>query len=175
MVKWGLYHEEEDTDKELYYRQKSIVATKKISEVSPVVINAKYQNLAYQYASIGLVYSNLKISDSAVYYFKEALKIHENEQHDIYINGRAVLLSDMAKFFYSDKNYHKAILFAKRAESFERQASMPYIRRDIYHSLFNPYIETDRRDSSKYYLKLYTSLNDSLLKLEKKNILTPVE
>lgn len=171
----GIYTKESEAEKELYYRQKSVRESEKMPNSSQAVINAKYQNLAYQYASIGLVYSNLKTNDSADYYFKEALKIHENEKYDIYINGRAVLLSDMATFYDANEDYAKAILYGKRAETFEKQAPMAYIRKSIYHSLFNSYMETGKKDSSKYYLKLYTNLNDSLLKQEKESIMTPVK
>ncbi len=170
----GVYDKKGDHKKQLFYRHKSISESKKMSETNPIIQNAKFQNLAYQYASIGLIYSNLNVYDSAKHYFEKALKIHESEKYDIYINGRAVLLSDMAKFYYTAKNYDNAIVFAKKAENFEKQASMPYIRRDIYHSLFNSYVETEKKDSSKHYLKLYNILNDSILKHEKESILTPV-
>ncbi len=170
----GVYDKKGNHEKQLFYRHKSISESKKMSESNPVIQNAKFQNLAYQYASIGLIHSKLSIYDSAEHYFEKALKIHESEKYDIYINGRAVLLSDMAKFYYAVKNYDNAIAFAKKAENFEKQAPMPYIRKDIYHSLFNSYVETEKKDSSKHYLKLYNTLNDSILKYEKETILTPV-
>ncbi|MGC4041386.1 MAG: helix-turn-helix transcriptional regulator [Flavobacterium sp.] len=40
--------------------------------------------------------------------------------------------------------------------------------------MFNSYIETNQKDSSKYYLNLYATLNDSLIKSEKESIMTPV-
>ncbi|MGC4041387.1 MAG: hypothetical protein QM710_11545 [Flavobacterium sp.] len=124
----GTYEKKEDQKKQLYYRQKSIAATKKITEKDLALTNAKYQNLGYQYASMGFVYSNLKIKDSANYYFDQALKIVENGQHEIYANVRATLYSDMAKFYDSNKEYRKAIVFAKRAEQLEKQVPMPYIK-----------------------------------------------
>lgn len=163
-----------DFKKEIEYRFKSIGATNTIPEPNEATKNAKYQNLALQYASIGLAYGDLKENDSAIYYSEKALEIHENKEYNIYINGRAVLLNDMAKFHYANKNYGKAISLAKEAEVFERQTTMPYIRRDVYETLFNSYIEKGKNDSSKYYLKLYTALNDSLLAVEKKSIYTPV-
>ena len=170
----GIYEKKEDPEKQLFYRKKSISESKKMPEKNALYINAKFQNLAFQYASLGLIYSDLKVKDSANYYFNKALDIHENNKYNIYINGRAVLLSDMAKFYTSNKNYEKAVLFAKRAETFEKQAPMPYIRRDIYQSLFNSYIETAKKDSSKYYLKLYSTLNDSIIKSEKESVMAPV-
>src|SRR6218665_3917909 len=171
----GMYDDDPNTfKKELFYRQKSIAESKKMSEEKPVVVNAKYQNLALQYASIGLLYSNIKFKDSAIYYFHEALKIHENEKYNIYVNGKAYLLSDMAAFYVNNNDYLKAIPFAKKAENFEKQAPMPYVRKEIYHSLFDAYVETDKQDSARYYLKLHTSLSDSLQKAEKENMLSPV-
>ena len=170
----GVYTKNNEQKKELHYRQKSVQESEKMPESPQAIINAKYQNIAYQYASIGLVYSNLKVNDSADYYFKEALNIYENEKYNIYINGQAVLLSDMAKFYNDNGSHDKAILYGKRAEAYEKQAPMPYIRKSIFHSLFSSYMETTKKDSSKYYLKLYTALNDSLLKSEKEDVMTPV-
>lgn len=171
----GIYEKKGNIKKQIFYRHKSIVASDQMPENNQVTINAKYQNLAYQYASLGLIYSNLKVNDSANYYFNKALAIHQSNQYDIYVNGRATLLSDMAKFYDTNGKYHKAILFAKRAEGFEKQAPMPYIRKDIYHTLFNSYVETDKQDSSKYYSKLYMHLSDSLLQSEKESMVTPVK
>ncbi|MFP3835612.1 helix-turn-helix domain-containing protein [Chryseobacterium sp. SIMBA_028] len=171
----GVYEKKEDIKKQIFYRHKSIVSSYQIPGNEPETINAKYQNLAYQYASLGLIYSNLKSKDSARHYFEKALEIHESDKCDIYVNGRATLLSDMAKFYNDNGEYHKAILFAKQAEDFERQASMPYIRKDIYHTLFSSYIESNKQDSSKYYSRLYMYLSDSLLKSEKESLITPVK
>ncbi|PWN65935.1 helix-turn-helix domain-containing protein [Chryseobacterium oncorhynchi] len=171
----GVYEKKNDIKKQIFYRQKSIISSYQIPGNEPVTINAKYQNLAYQYASLGLIYSNLKVNDSAKHYFEKALEIHESDKVDIYVNGKAILLSDMAKFYNDNGEYHKAIFFAKRAENFERQVSMPYIRKGIYHTLFSSYIETNKQDSSKYYSKLYMHLSDSLLKSEKESLITPVK
>lgn len=170
----GKYDKQGDAQKQIYYRQLSVIESNKMPDNHPAVINAKYQNLAYQYASLGLVYSNLKSKDSANYYFEKALKITENKDYEIYTNVKATLYSDIARFYDLNGQHQKSILFAKRAETLERQAPMPYIRRDIYQSLFNSYVETHKQDSSKYYLKLYTSLNDSLIKSEKEGMMTPV-
>lgn len=171
----GIYGKKEDYSNEILYRQKSVAETKIMTENNPFTVNAKYQNLAYQYASLGLIYSNLKNRDSANLYFEKAYGLTESGKYEIYTNSRATLLSDMAVFYEADKKHQKAISFAKRAEALEKQAPMPYIRRDIFHSLFNAYAETNKIDSSKYYLNLYTSLNDSLIKSEKESIMTPVK
>ena len=171
----GIYGKKEDYSNEILYRQKSVAESKIMTENNPFTVNAKYQNLAYQYASLGLIYSNLKNRDSANLYFDKAYELTESGKYEIYTNSRATLLSDMAVFYEADKKHQKAISFAKRAEALEKQAPMPYIRRDIFHSLFNAYAETNKIDSSKYYLNLYTSLNDSLIKSEKESIMTPVK
>jgi len=169
----GIYDKNGDIKKQIFYRHKSISESEKMPKKDSRTINAKFTNIALQYASLGLVYDKLKIKDSANYYFEEALKIHENKKYDIY-NDKATLLSDMAKFHNTNKNYLRAISLAKRAEIFEKQVSMPYIRRDIYYSLFNSYLETNKKDSSIYYLTRYSSLNDSLQAAERKTIMTPV-
>lgn len=171
----GVYEKMGDTQKQILYRHKSISESNKIPGKDQGSLNAKYQNLAYQYGGIALVYQSMKVNDSANYYFEKALEIQESEKYDIYDNARATLLSDMAKFYSENGMYRKSISFAKKAENIEKHVSLPYIRKDIYKTLFNSYVETKTQDSSKYYLKLYTSLNDSILKSEKETILTPVK
>lgn len=170
----GVFNKKRDFHKEIDYRYKSIAETSKIAENNADRLNAKYHNFALQYASLGLAYKEVNEKDSSLKYFEKALSIYENEKYDIYINGKATLLSDMAIFYYENKEYVKCIQFAKKAERYEKQTSLPYIRRDIYRSLFNAYSEVNKSDSAKYYLNLHTAINDSLLKTEKESLYTPV-
>lgn len=166
-----------DFKKEIQHRLKSVKASKKMPESKddPIMIQAKYYSLAYQYAALGLKYNDLKVKDSALFYFEEGLKIHENGKCDVYNDERANLLSGLAVYYVSTKEYKKAIQFAKKAEALEKQVGgLSYVRKRIYDVLFNSYIETEKQDSSKYYLKLYTALNDSIIKVEKENIYAPV-
>ncbi len=170
----GIYNKKNDPNKEIYYRNKSIDETKKMVEKKPSHIDAKYNNLSLQYSSLALIYEKQKKKDSAIMYFEKAFRINEDSRYNIYINGKATLTSDMATFYTANKDYTKAIKLAKKAEQYEKQTSLPYVRKDIYNSLFNSYSELSKGDSSRYYLKLYSALNDSLTKAEKKNILIPV-
>ncbi len=170
----GVFNKKRAFYKEIDYRYKSIAETSKIAEDNAVRLNAKYHNFALQYASLGLAYKEAGKKDSSLKYFEKALSIYENEKYDIYINGKATLLSDMAIFYCENKEYAKCIQFAKQAEHYEKQTSLPYIRRDIYRSLFNAYSEISKSDSAKYYLNLHTAINDSLLKTEKESLYTPV-
>ena len=82
---------------------------------------------------------------------------------------------DKGAFTKQSKRAHTtSIKFAKNAEAIEKQSSLPYIRKNVYKILFDSYTEKNEMDSSKYYLKLYTSLNDSILLSEKKSIYKPV-
>lgn len=174
----GNYVEQGNAKKEIEYRLKSIKASKNISESEedPIMLQGKYYSLAYQYANLGIKYNELKIKDSALFYFEEGLKIHENGKCDVYSDEKAKLLSGLAAYYVSTKQFRKSIQLAKRAEVLEKQVGgLPYARKRIYEALFNSYVETDRHDSSKYYLKLYTALNDSILKVEKASLYTPVK
>lgn len=171
----GSYLVEGDIEKEIKFRQKSIDQTLTMPDTPKEILNAKYQNLAIQFSGIALAYNDLKITDSAKHYFQKSLAVYENEKYDLYVNGRAILLSEMAKFYGGIGEYIAAIKYGRNAEGLERQAPMPYIRRQIYHILFNSYLETTKKDSSKYYFSRYTDLNDSLLSVEKESLLTPVK
>lgn len=174
----GNYVEQGNAKKEIEYRIKSIKASKNIpeSEKDPVMLQGKYYSLAYQYSSLGLKYNELKVKDSALFYFEEGLKIHERGKVGDYTDEKAKLLSGLAVYYVSTKQFRKAIQFAKRAESLEKQVGgLSYVRKRIYNVLFNAYVETEKQDSSKHYLKLYTTLNDSILKVEKASLYTPVK
>lgn len=170
----GIYNKKEDFGKEISYRYRSIAEASSMTENNTNVTNAKYHNLALQFSSLALAFKGLGKKDSAVKYFEKAQKIYENNDYNIYINGKATLLSDMAIFYYENEEYRKAVQLAKKAELYEKQTSMPYVRREIYKTLFNSYPEIKELDSSKYYLRLYTAINDSLIEAEKKSIYKPV-
>ncbi|MFC3159193.1 hypothetical protein SAMN05443633_103111 [Chryseobacterium arachidis] len=170
----GTYEKLGDTKKQIENRHKSILASKKMNDTAKTMVNRKFHNLALQYGSLAYTYNNLKKKDSALFYFNEALKIYNNKDIDIYTDGKATLLSDLAVFHSNNKDYNNSIKFAKQAEKLEKQTTLPYIRRDIFKSLFDSYAGINKVDSSKYYLSLYTVLNDSIIKVEKKSLYTPV-
>lgn len=170
----GAYEKLGDNKKQIESRHKSILASKEMTDTRQTYINAKYNNLALQYGSLAYTYNMSKKKDSALFYFKEALKVYDNKDADISINGEATLLSDLAVFYADNKEYKNSIKFAKKAEKLEKQTTLPYIRKDIFKSLFDSYAGINKIDSSKYYLNLYTALNDSIIKVEKKSLYTPV-
>lgn len=170
----GIYEKLGDNKKQIESRHKSILASKEMTDTRQSYINAKYHNLAMQYGSLAFTYSSLKKKDSALFYFNEALKVYDSKNIDIYIDGKATLLSDLAVFYANNKEYGNGVRFAKQAEKLEKQTTLPYIRRDIFKSLFDSYAGINKIDSSKIYLNLYTKLNDSIIKVEKQNLYTPV-
>ena len=170
----SIFNKNKDYIKEIEYRYKSVEESKKIHSNNKNRINAKQLNLALQYSSLALAYKERKEKDSTLKYFTKAQEIYENKKYNLYNDGRAYLYSDLALFHYENKDYDKAIKFAKNAEAIEKQSSLPYIRKNVYKILFDSYTEKNEMDSSKYYLKLYTSLNDSILLSEKKSIYKPV-
>lgn len=170
----SVFNKNKDYLKEIEYRYKSVEESKKIHSNDKNRINAKQLNLALQYSSLALAYKERKEKDSTLKYFTKAQEIYENKKYNLYNDGRAYLYSDLALFHYENKDFNKAIKFAKNAETFEKQSSLPYIRKNVYKVLFDSYTEINKMDSSKYYLKLYTALNDSILLSEKKSIYKPV-
>lgn len=170
----GTYEKLGDNKKQIENRHRSILASKQMTDTRQAYVNAKYQSLALQYGSLAYTYSTLKKRDSALFYFQEALKIYDSRNADIYIDEKTTLLSDLAAFYTNNKEYKNSIKFAKKAEKLEKKTTLPYIRKDIFKSLFDSYAGINKIDSSKYYLNLYTALNDSIIKVEKKSLYTPV-
>jgi len=170
------YYENINSIKEvILYKTKSLEEAKKINENGSLV-NQKYQMIAFQYMNLGTIYSEMREKEKAEQYFFESLKIYESKKYPFLPKSdEIILLSEMGKFYYSQKKYTKAIEYLERGKEAEKSISVPYTRKEIYEILFKSYLELNNTKLSKKYSDLYTSLNDSIIKSERKAANAPVK
>ncbi|MCY0969705.1 helix-turn-helix domain-containing protein [Chryseobacterium wangxinyae] len=156
------------------YEKKSMESTMKIQE-NKDFINKKYHNLALSYMNLGMMSVHINKTKDAEMYLSKSLEICRNNKYSMNKNLEITILNEFAWFYYDQKMYKEATVYAAQAEALEKGMSTPYIRRDIYEVYFKSFVELgDKKDSQKY-MNLYTKLNDSLVNTEKKTINTPVK
>src|SRR5690606_28175131 len=81
-----------------------------------------------------------------------------------------------AEFYNTKKEYEKAVFYGEKTLKLEKETySIPYERRLVYMQLAKSYLGMGNNEASQKYLKLYTSLNDSLFVAERKNTMTPAK
>lgn len=167
-IAW-IYKEKGDERQSIDYRKKCIFYLNKMEESNHDYTVAKHQLLALQYLDIGLAYVDSK-NDSALYYLKKAHSIHQGKKYNISHEDQIILLSEIGKFYLLNQKYQLSLSYSKRAENIEKKVNMPYLRRNIYKTLYKSYSQINKQDSVNHYLKLYTNLNDSIVRVEKANI-----
>lgn len=161
-------------DSVIYYEKKSLETIEKLDN-SKDFIDKKYNTLALNYINLGMTNVVLQHAENAKTFFSKALDICQNKEYNINKDIETTLLNEFAWLYFDQKQYNKAIDFAKQAEQLEKHLSLPYIRRDVYEVMFKSYVETGGKEASSKYMNLYTKLNDSLVNAEKKTINTPIE
>ncbi len=161
-------------DSVIHYQKKSLESTLKIQE-SKDYLDKKYQNLALAYMNLGMTSVAKEHPEIAEKYFTQALDICKNEKYEVNARTHILVLNEFAWLNYDQKKYDKVIDYALQAEKLEKKISFPYIRRDVYEVLFKSYVEKGEKEMSSKYMKLFSSLNDSIINAEKKTINIPVK
>ncbi|HSD15579.1 MAG TPA: hypothetical protein VLB74_13085, partial [Flavobacterium sp.] len=144
---------------------KSITEAKKIDDADASFRSKKYSLIAYSYLTLGDQFSKAGQPETAENYFLKALEIH-NSQPVPFIE-QVTLLSELGYFYYVQKKYEKAVKYAELGVNYEKKASFPQIRRDLFETLSKSYLELHKTDDSKRYLGLFTALNDSISNVDK--------
>ena len=128
--------------------------------------------------NLGLLYNNkkfpkrnIKLSET---YFMEALKIVDDKTYNIHGMIKIDLYESLINLYNDKKSYNTAIEFGEKMLEVEKNYSMPYNRRSAYMQLTKAYMETGQTKVSQKYLELYSKLNDSIVKEEKKAVEKPV-
>ncbi|AZA53962.1 helix-turn-helix domain-containing protein [Chryseobacterium sp. G0201] len=158
-------------DSTRFYIKKSVSEVNKVADTSKYN-NQKYQIIAFQQMNLGVIYSTEKNNIVAEKYFIKSLNIYKNssKNHCLPKNEEITLLSEMGKFYLSQKRYKKAIECAKKAKEIEKIYPIPYIRKDILETLLKAYVRINDIPASKEFSEEYINLNDSLKKTGKKSI-----
>ncbi|MBK9225154.1 MAG: hypothetical protein IPO23_12070 [Flavobacterium sp.] len=69
-----------------------------------------------------------------------------------------ILLSEMGRFYYSQKRYVEAIKYAERGLLTEKNSGSAKIRRDLFETLSKSYLEINKTKDSKKYLNLFHNI-----------------
>ncbi|PWN69409.1 hypothetical protein C1631_015265 [Chryseobacterium phosphatilyticum] len=161
-------------DSVMSYEKKTLAEALKIS-ADKNFINKKYYLISNVYTNLGMINVAKGYPKKAEEYFIKALEICRNKNYSINIQTEILVLNEFAWLYFDQKNYDKAIQYAKEAAVMEKQFSFPYIRRDIYEILFKSQVEKGNKEESSEYMAKFTKLNDSIVNAEKKTINTPMK
>mgnify|MGYP000355458609 FL=1 len=134
------------------YMAKALKEVEKISdnEANKSMVAAKYSLIAFEYMCFGVEYSKLGKPEIAEDYFKKSLEICESKKFMSLID-EIILLSEMGRFYYSQKRYVEAIKYAERGLLTEKNSGSAKIRRDLFETLSKSYLEINKTKDSKKY------------------------
>jgi len=147
---------------------RSIAEAEKIKETDKTFISKKYSLIAYSYIILANEYAKAGNRKTAGDYYLKALAIHNTKP--VPLVERVVLLSELGYFYNDEQEYKKAVQYAEQGIALEKKASFPQLRRDLFETLSKSYLELHRTEDSKKYLSLFTALNDSISKIDKKAV-----
>lgn len=153
------------------YITKALKEVEKINDnkANKSIVAAKYSLIAFEYMCFGVEYSKLGKPEIAEDYFKKSFEIYETKKA-LSLIEETILLSEMGRFYYSQKRYNEAIKYAEKGLLTEKKSSSAKIKRDLFETLSKSYLELNKTEDSKKYLNLFTILNDSISKVEKEAI-----
>jgi AraC-like DNA-binding protein len=161
-------------DSVMSYEKKTLTEALKMS-ADKNFVSKKYYLISNVYTNLGMMNVAKGYPKKAEEYFTKALEICRNKNYSINVQTEILVLNEFAWLYFDQKNYDKAIQYAKEAAVMEKQFSFPYIRRDIYEILFKSQVEKGNKEESSEYMAKFTKLNDSIVNAEKKTINTPMK
>lgn len=150
------------------YINKCIEAAEKIDETDEVNLSKKYSLIAYSYIIMANEYEAVGNAVLAENYYLKSLEIHNSKS--VPLVERVILLNQLGKFYLEQKDYEKSVKYAEEGIAIEKKSSIPQLRRDLFEVLSKSYLELHETEKSKNYLRLFTSLNDSLLNINRKAV-----
>ncbi|WP_236709628.1 helix-turn-helix domain-containing protein [Elizabethkingia ursingii] len=172
----GLSEGEDLNNSILYYSQKSLDIIESISNqnLTKTQESRYYSMLIDQYLNMGSVYShfvqppNLK---KAEYYYSKALSL--SRSHPEYFEQSALFAYfTIGHFYFQQKDYQKSIKYFERFLEEEKKDKDPNRRLAVYDNLKNVYDSIKDVSQQNKYLKLYSKLNDSLLRVKNKSVVS---
>lgn len=157
----SLYEMKKNSDSVLHYLHKSVA----ILEKTDNKFDKEYKN------SGNIIFANMNIAnyymgvsnppkiDSAEIYISKILK-YENTQ--AFNSNKLVIANTLATFYNIKEDFKKAVFYANEVLALEKDSHRPDKRRDAYFTLSSIYEGMGNKELQLKYLKLYTTLDDSL-------------
>lgn len=172
----GMYEGDENANDSIsHYLQKSLEAvkntpTKRLTEIQK---DNYYQLLMTSYMNMGMLYTYIVQPanlDKAEPYFQKVLefsktapKYFEASDFDAY--------KTVGVFYSRKKDFKKSIEFLEKALQIEKHKNNPRMRLLIYKEIKDSYESLSNLPKQNEYLELYSSLNDSINRADKKSII----
>lgn len=100
-----------------------------------------------RYNNIGLAYSKLEKTDSALFYYKEGLKFAESHNSNIWLG---ILSSNIAKLYQGQQQLDSALYYSIKNYNYNKEENTHInVKMTAYTSLANLYIELDSINKAK--------------------------
>ncbi|MGG5208249.1 helix-turn-helix domain-containing protein [Chryseobacterium sp. MIQD13] len=154
-------------DSTLYYLNQALEAAKSIRDNNgEIPNNMKYAEIIYVHMRLGIFYleysdekGNLELAEKNLL---KAEKINENNKGSLSAREESTLINQLSWLYMEKKEYHKSIDYANHALQLEKQDHRPTSRVESYEFLATCYMEIGEKEKSKFYMRKYTNLKDSL-------------
>ncbi|WP_228448448.1 MULTISPECIES: helix-turn-helix domain-containing protein [unclassified Chryseobacterium] len=153
-------------DSTLYYLNKSLEVGLKIKDKNKEIPKKmKYNEIIFIYIRLGIFYleysdekGNLERAE------KNLLKAEkfQKETDGLPIRSQTTLLNQLSWLYLEKKEYRKSIDYANRSLQLEKQSRRPSSRVESFEFLATSYMEIGDKERSKYYMRQYTNLKDSI-------------
>jgi len=172
----GLSEGEDVNDSILYYSQKSLNIIESISpqELSELQKSSYYNMLISQYLNMGSIYSHFVHPPNLIKaenYYAKALDL--SRSHPQYFEDSAIFAYfTIGHFYFQKKDYQKSIKYFDKVLELEKKDKDPNRRLITYDNLKNIYDSIKDVSQQNKYLKLYSNLNDSLLRGKNKSVIS---
>ncbi|HEU4495553.1 MAG TPA: hypothetical protein VFR70_00720 [Flavobacterium sp.] len=157
----------ESLDSITYYYRKGY------KEFESIELNGRLKNKALALACSNLGYSFMKTNkiDSAETYLDRALVLSDIAGHDaVKVN----ILDGLGQLFFIKKEYELSINYFKRGVGIAKSLKNPYLLKSLYMGLSKSYEAYGDDFKAKDYLSDYAALSDSLSRIEKLALATPI-
>lgn len=172
----GMYEGEENgNDSIAFYLQKSLEAvkltpTKKLTDLQKTNY---YELLMTGYMNMGMLYTYIiqpERLDKAEPYFEKVLEFSKTAP-EYFETSDFDTYKALGVFYSRKKEYEKSIGYFEKALQIEKHKNNPAMRLIIYKELKDSYESLNDLSKQNQYLELYSSLNDSISKADKKSII----
>lgn len=166
-------------DSILYYLDKSLTVALKIKDNNGEISNdKKYAEIIYIYMHKGVFYlehsdekGNLELAEKNLL---KAEKISKTTEA-LAPREKAGLLNQLSWLYMEKKEYQKSIDYANRALQLEKKGNRPTARVESFEFLATSYMELGDKEKSKFYMRKYSLLKDSLNIANRKNADTTIK
>jgi len=172
----GMYEGDKNgNDSISYYLHKSLEAIKSTpkDKLTDVQKTNYYNLLITGYMNMGMLYTYILQParlDKAEPYFEKVLEFSKTAPKYFELSDFDTYKA-LGVFYGMKKDYKKSIDFFEKALQIEKHKNNPRMRLIIYKELQNSYDSQRNISMQNQYLELYSTLNDSINRAEKKSII----